>query len=255
MSTYFLQTSSAKPQTIHGNKRRTAFVCVICKPGTTLNQKFHEGKSESLIPDKVIVIAKPKVLQLLYFQVMSEENKSAHDQDSVFTPSVPPTRQHDTTPTTSGNYVKHSDRDKHNDLHSIESLSTVSVLSEFDDSLSLDQSDCYREPSIPTQLQFGSIAVQNTSDVTFGNKTYIQGPVTMKQCSHIENLSSKPSKKPRTREFILKRKRYLGVLGMLLTMIVTSIVIFSYWRRYSSAPDFSHPGTISRSKNFFFLSI
>lgn len=169
---------------------------------------------------------------------MSEGNKSAHDQDSVFTSSVPPT--------TSGNYVQHSDRNKHYDLHSIESLITVSIHSEFDDSLSLDQSQsgCYREPSIPAQLQFGSIAVQNTSDVTFGNKTYINGPVTVKQCSHIENSNSKPSKKTRMSEMILKRKRYLGAVGMLVTIIITSIVIFSYWKRYSlaSAPDFSHPG-------------
>lgn len=31
------------------------------------------------------------------------------------------------------------------------------------------------------QPQIGSIAVQNSSDITFGNKTFYQGPVTIKQ--------------------------------------------------------------------------
>lgn len=32
-----------------------------------------------------------------------------------------------------------------------------------------------------TKPQIGSIAVQNSSDITFGNKTFYQGPVTIKQ--------------------------------------------------------------------------
>lgn len=35
--------------------------------------------------------------------------------------------------------------------------------------------------NVAKQPQIGSIAVQNSSDITFGNKTFYQGPVTIKQ--------------------------------------------------------------------------
>lgn len=43
------------------------------------------------------------------------------------------------------------------------------------ETISSDKNDVVKHP------QIGSIAVQNSSDITFGNKTFYQGPVTIKQ--------------------------------------------------------------------------
>lgn len=43
------------------------------------------------------------------------------------------------------------------------------------------------------KLSIGSIAVQNSSDITFGNKTFYQGPVTIKQFVYDKNNKWKES--------------------------------------------------------------
>lgn len=45
----------------------------------------------------------------------------------------------------------------------------------------INESNTSDNDKIARQPQIGSIAVQNSSDITFGNKTFYQGPVTIKQ--------------------------------------------------------------------------
>lgn len=47
-----------------------------------------------------------------------------------------------------------------------------------------------------TSLTIGSVAVQNSSEITFGNKTYYQGPVTIKQYTKVYENGQNPAYEP-----------------------------------------------------------
>lgn len=98
------------------------------------------------------------------------------------------------------------------------------------------------ENALSPPLTFGSIGVQNANDVTFGNKSYFQGPVTIRQCSHPDYVTPKKTKKRRLYEFLEERKRILSVF--IVSVIVLLIVLLTtfYWRKQALSPDFSLPG-------------
>lgn len=48
----------------------------------------------------------------------------------------------------------------------------------------------YDEAASKGQLAFGNVAITNSSDVHFGNKTYYQGPVTIKQFLYAGNAEA-----------------------------------------------------------------
>lgn len=164
---------------------------------------------------------------------MQEEKKIKYEQNNLETDVV--------------NETFDKNLETENTLHKIETARTISI-----DSIAESESDNNHDESLQTneiplspQLLFGNIAVQNASDITFGNKSYYQGPITIKQCLHNGNIIPKSSKSERFRKFIIKRKRCLSLYVFLFSISLILLALLLYWRKIVYGPDFSHPGTLN----------
>ncbi|XP_031623044.1 peptidoglycan-recognition protein LC-like [Contarinia nasturtii] len=85
-----------------------------------------------------------------------------------------------------------------NDKNQCLSSSAIALANKNVDSPNLCQSSilCTNNDAKPN---IGSIAVQNSSDITFGNKTFYQGPVTIKQFVYDKNKWNETE--PRTKQY------------------------------------------------------
>lgn len=82
----------------------------------------------------------------------------------------------------------------HNDLNKSSSSGIMMIDTNLDPAMPRHASVlCANEEVKPN---IGSIAVQNSSDITFGNKTFYQGPVTIKQFVYDKNNKWKETELP-----------------------------------------------------------
>ncbi|XP_031358997.1 peptidoglycan-recognition protein LC-like isoform X2 [Photinus pyralis] len=86
-------------------------------------------------------------------------------------------------------------------MSKITSLETSNSISDYEDeeqdTISVATSECSRNDQVilaedgqQDQPNFGNIAVTNSTDIHFGNKTYYQGPVTIKQVLYANSKNS-----------------------------------------------------------------
>lgn len=179
---------------------------------------------------------KRKIIQ--NFEVMKEEKKIINEYSS------PSFEQNNLTTSAVVNQTFDNNLDNQNSLRRTETTHTISIdsIAESVSENNHDELVQANETPLSPQLLFGNIAVQNASDVTFGNKSYYQGPITIKQCLHNGNVIPKLTRKEIFRQFIVKRKRFLSVFTLVFIISLILLLLLFYWRKNALDPDFSHPG-------------